>query len=295
MFILGERSGYLILHTMNNVQASGGILGYSKSSLIASRPTRIDMFNPYLICQIACGTDHVLALSVSGKVYAWGNGQQFQMGRRVIERSLSNGLVPRSLGLSKIKFVGAGNYHSFAINTEGDVFSWGLNQFGQCGIAEGIADNASVTSPTLVEGLKGYDIVWVGGGEHHSLALTSEGKLLAWGRLDINQLGLDPIPDTALPQPHPKYLPTPTVIPGVPKMIFAACGTHHNIGISEAGEPFSWGYGDNWQVGQGPSCGDVKVPTKIVNTATQNVRMITGGAGGQFSVLLGVPKLTNGS
>ena len=48
-----------------------------------------------------------------------------------------------------------------------------------------------------------------------------------------------------------------------------------------------------WQVGQGPHTaenpsGDIEVPTKIVNTATKGVNMITGGAGGQFSVLCGI-------
>jgi len=219
------------------------------------------------------------------------------MGRRVIERSRSNGLIPRSLGLSKIRLIGAGSYHSFAVNTAGETFAWGLNQFGQCGVGEGGEDGTSITVPTIVEGLRGHDVIWIGGGEHHSLALSRTGQLLAWGRLDINQLGIPPsqLPDTALPQPNPRYLPVPTIIPNVPPMVFAACGTHHNIAISSAGEAYSWGYGESWQVGQGPGAGDVEIPTKIVNTATTGVKMVTGGAGGQFSVLLGIPPQTNGA
>jgi regulator of chromosome condensation len=219
------------------------------------------------------------------------------MGRRVIERSRSNGLIPRPLALSKIKLIGAGSYHSFAVNMAGDTFAWGLNQFGQCGVGQGGEDGASVTTPTLVQGLKGYEISWIGGGEHHSLALTSDGKLLSWGRLDINQLGfaVSQLPSAALPQPNPRYLPVPTIIPGIPPMVFAACGTHHNIAISNTGEVYSWGYGESWQVGHGPTAGDIEVPTKIENTATKGVKMITGGAGGQFSVLLGVAKSENGA
>src|SRR5947207_15674899 len=71
-------------------------------------------------------------------------------------------------------------------------------------------------------------------------------------------------------------------------MIYAACGTHHNIAISSTGEAYSWGYGESWQVGHGPKAGDIEVPTKIDNTATREVKMVTGGAGGQFSVLLGL-------
>jgi regulator of chromosome condensation len=215
------------------------------------------------------------------------------MGRRVIERSRSNGLIPRPLALAKIRLLGAGSYHSFAVNLAGDTFAWGLNQYGQCGIGGG-EDGTSITTPTLVDGLKGYDITWIGGGEHHSLALTSSGQLLSWGRLDINQLGFpqNALPETALPQPKPRYLPIPTVIPNIPAMKFASCGSHHNIAISTAGEPYSWGYGESWQVGHGPTAGDIEVPTKIENTATRGINMVSGGAGGQFSVLLGLPRST---
>ena len=213
------------------------------------------------------------------------------MGRRVLERIRLNGLIPRRLALSKIRLVGAGSYHSFAVNTSGETFAWGLNQFGQCGVGEGGEDGATVTTPTIVEGLKGYDIIWIGGGEHHSLALTRDGRLLSWGRLDMNQLGLrlSQLPSTALPQPKPRYLPVPTIISGIAKMVFAACGTHHNIAISSSGEAYSWGYGESWQVGQGPQGEDIEVPTKIENNATRGVKMVGGGAGGQFSVLLGLP------
>jgi regulator of chromosome condensation len=214
------------------------------------------------------------------------------MGRRVIERSRSNGLIPRPLALSKIKLIGTGAYHSFAVNMAGETFAWGLNQFGQCGVGEGGTDGASVTTPSIVEGLRGEEVVWIGGGEHHSLARTKEGKLFSWGRLDIHQLGIPcgKLPGTARPQPNPRYLPVPTVIPDIPPMVWAACGTHHNIAISDKGDTYSWGYGESYQVGHGPSAGDVEVPTKIENTATKGVKMMMGGAGGQFSVLLGLPK-----
>jgi regulator of chromosome condensation len=218
------------------------------------------------------------------------------MGRRVIERSRANGLVPRPLALHKIRLLGAGSYHSFAVNTAGETFAWGLNQFGQCGVGVGGEDGTSITSPTVVEGLVGKDVVWIGGGEHHSLALTREGGLYAWGRLDIFQLGLEMahLPAEVMPVEAPRYLPVPTRIPDIPPMVFAASGTHHNIAISVAGEPYSWGYGESWQVGLGPGAGDVERPTKIENTATRGVKMVMGGAGGQFSVLLGLPRQENG-
>ena len=257
------------------------------------------------IVQVACGVDHVLALSSTGRLYSWGNGQQLQLGRRVVERTRFTNLVPREFGLKSIRAIGAGSYHSFAISTTGKVYAWGLNQFGQCGIdRQGSVgeDGAVISSPSIVESLGGYDVVSITGGEHHSLALTSDGQLLAWGRMDCNQLG---IPESSPPEGvvvdsrgKARFTAYPSVVSNIPPMEKVFCGSHHNVGISSHGSAWSWGYGEVWQVGQGPHTsenpsGDIEVPTRIVNTATNGVRMVCGGAGGQFSVLCGFPVNTN--
>jgi regulator of chromosome condensation len=254
------------------------------------------------VTQLVCGVDHVLALTSQGKVYSWGNGQQLQLGRRVVERTRLNNLLPREFGLKKIRAIGAGSYHSFAIANDGKVYAWGLNQFGQCGIdRQGFVgeDGAVIASPSVVDELAGYDVIAVTGGEHHSMALTSSGEILSFGRMDCNQLGF---PESAPPQGaivdtrgKPRFTPHPTVIPNIPAMRAVFCGSHHNIAIAEDGSAWSWGFGEGWQVGHGPATvdnpsGDIETPTKIVNTATQGVRMVTGGAGGQFSVLCGLPE-----
>jgi regulator of chromosome condensation len=102
-------------------------------------------------------------------------------------------------------------------------------------------------------------------GEHHLLALTREGALYAWGRLDIFQLRLEMahLPAEAMPVDAPRYLTVQMQIPDIPPMVSAACGTHHNIAISMAGEPYTWGCGESWQIRLGPGAGDVERPTKM--------------------------------
>ncbi|ORY84792.1 regulator of chromosome condensation 1/beta-lactamase-inhibitor protein II [Protomyces lactucae-debilis] len=272
-------------------RCSDGILGFDAHAKVAARPQRLVLRETFT--DLACGTDHVLALSTSGKVFAWGNGQQFQLGRRVVERTRLNGLVPREFGLKNIVAIGCGSYHSFAKDKDGRVFAWGLNQFGQCGITmqELGEDGAVIAVPTLIDGLAGMDIKQITGGEHHSAAITTDGALLVWGRLDACQLGLkrDALPSTAVSDASgkPRYIPTPTplVFDGTTKAAHIACGTHHNILVDEQGHAWSWGFGESYQVGQGPPGEDVEVPTRIVNTATEGKQMCLAGAGGQFSLL----------
>lgn len=76
--------------------------------------------------------------------------------------------------------VWAGNHHSFYINKKNQVFGWGLNNHGQLG--NGSKENTSL--PTLVHGLEGQHVVMMSGGEHHTIAVTAEGKVYCWGRND---------------------------------------------------------------------------------------------------------------
>ena len=111
-----------------------------------------------------------------------------------------NSLIPTQFGLKKIKLVGAGSYHSFAVHQDGRVYSWGLNSYGETGIAEHIGEGgeSDVHHATVVESLEGRgEVTHIEGGAHHSIAVTDSGECLVWGRVDGFQLGLD---IDALPQ-----------------------------------------------------------------------------------------------
>ena len=64
--------------------------------------------------------------------------------------------------------------------------SWGLNNYGQLGI--GGLENQYL--PQQIEEFNDLDIISFQGGQHHSLALTSDGRVFAWGKNDDAQLGL---------------------------------------------------------------------------------------------------------
>lgn len=176
------------------------------------------------IKELSAGMNHVLALTESGDVYAWGSGQQAQLGRRLVQRHQYESLTPRMVDLPKkgIVKIFAGFNHSFALDRRGQVWTWGLNNFGQTGIPAN-DENLHIGNPTLVQGLKGYAIVHIAGGFHHSLACTEEGQVLAWGRCDGSQMGMSTstIPDEKFlfdSRGRPRILLNPTIIPGTIKI-----------------------------------------------------------------------------
>ncbi|CRK15704.1 hypothetical protein BN1723_010755 [Verticillium longisporum] len=275
-------------------RSSDGILGFNQDIKIQMTPLYIPELKS--IKALAAGSNHILALENKGNVLAWGCGQQNQLGRRIIERNKMSSLVPQGMGIPKknIEKIACGQYHSFALDTKGRVYAWGLNNFAETGIREGAGeDDAVILRPTIVDSLEEHKIVDIAGGQHHSLACTEDGKLLTWGRFDGFQVGFaesavsedDLIRDESN---NARILAVPTVVPSPEGVVRVAAGTDNNFAITKDGKAYSWGFSSNYQTGQG-TIEDVEAPTLIDNTAVRGQKLVSAGAGGQFSILCGVP------
>ncbi|GAM33567.1 hypothetical protein TCE0_011r00558 [Talaromyces pinophilus] len=223
---------------------------FSLQSKIQRVPTLIPDVKD--IIKLVAGAQHVLALTSNGAVFSWGNNEQNQLGRRMINRHHDHPwLVPAQCSLPRgITDVSAGIYHSFAIHKSGQLYAWGSNNFGQTGIFQSAGQSdAVILYPTPVPSLgKGSGIVSVTGGKDHSLALNNKGQCLTWGRIDNKALGIvakdipthDVIVDT---YGKPRILKVPTPISGVDgKVVFTAAGTDHSFAITQDGKPYSWGF-----------------------------------------------------
>lgn len=279
------------------IQSNDGVLGFSSKEVrIQATPAKLPSLKK--IKQIACGANHALALKENGEVYIWGSGEQNQLGHRVVERKRYDSLKPTLLRLNKkCRLLGCGQDHSFVVERNETVWTWGLNSFGETGIREGAGgDSAVIFFPVSVPNLalENDTITSITGGAHHSVATTANGELLIWGRTDGHQMGLDiaSLPDADLIKDvsnTARILIRPTGVPaatiGTAQM--AAVGTDHTICISADGEAFSWGFNVNYQCGQGIT-DDITRPTRIENTAVRNRDLNWAGAGGQFSVLTSV-------
>ncbi|KAL1390930.1 ran exchange factor Prp20/Pim1 [Phyllosticta capitalensis] len=282
-----------LVYGWGTFRSNEGIFGFTKTIYVQRTPMLIEGLKK--IRHISCGANHVLALDSNGNVFAWGSGQQNQLGRRVVERTKHEGLVPREFGLprKRISQVACGSYHSFALDTSGNVWAWGLNNFGETGIPDNAGeDDAVILKPTKVESLSGMNIKMIAGGGHHSAAITEEGDCLVWGRLDGYQMGIamDTLKakseDEVVKDEHnrPRILKVPTALPTVKPASFISCGTDHNIAITKEGKAYAWGFSANYQTGLGTD-DDVEVATMIDNTAVREKKLNWAGAGGQYSIL----------
>ncbi|KAJ1942220.1 hypothetical protein GGF37_003208, partial [Kickxella alabastrina] len=184
---------------------------------------------------------------------------------------------------------------------DGSVYAWGLNNFHQLGLAPTDGGNAEIVhEPTQVAALKGANIIKIVGGEHHTIALTAEGKLFSFGRSDSHQTGLPfatLVQDTEGMQinansqatedasAHKKAINLPTQIESIPSIVDFTCGSNHNIAVSQDGKAYTWGFGEMLQLGNGEE-EDIAEPTLLRGQKIDGKVVSKVAAGGQHSVVL---------
>lgn len=94
----------------------------------------------------------------------------------------------------KIATAAACGYHSMAVTADGELYTWGLNNYGQLG-QPNRKDQAVGRIPQLVQlgrtdGGKRKNVKSAACGSWHSVAVTDKGEIYTWGRCNMGQLGL---------------------------------------------------------------------------------------------------------
>jgi alpha-tubulin suppressor-like RCC1 family protein len=158
-----------------------------------NRPTLISFNffqNGETIQSVSAGGSHSIAITTNGQVYTWGRNGSGQLGDgTTTDRNRPSLISFNSLqDWEKIQSVSAGASHNFAMTTNGRVYTWGANWYGQLG--DGTTTNLSL--PTLIgfNSLQdGETIQSVSGGDYHSIAMTTNGRVYTWGANWYGQLG----------------------------------------------------------------------------------------------------------
>ena len=104
--------------------------------------------------------------------------------------------------------------------------------------------------PKKIESLHGLVITQLACGDSHSMALTKEGWVYAWGEATLGQLGLDDIRDLPKNTESKPYQPYPTRVQSLnnKKIIAISCGETHTLALTDSGHLYSFGRTDvaNW-------------------------------------------------
>ncbi|KAL0578963.1 hypothetical protein V5O48_003055 [Marasmius crinis-equi] len=244
------------------------------------------------VASVACGGNHVVALTTHGYVHTWGVGDDGRLGRKFMTRHKAldrlevEATVPQKIVLGtgvqsrKAVSVSAGQFTSFAVDDSGDVWAWGMNSRGQTGTGyiSGLTDDEQcVDLPTRVVGLSSAElgnperVVSIAGGDTHTLFLTSEGNVYVCGERSDGRLGL-PDDHEVLNEDRDSrssiWMPVLVEIPDTEAddpIVSIVAGPRYSMAITRAGVLFSWGSGPNGELGLGDGDGNSRsnVPRRV--------------------------------
>jgi alpha-tubulin suppressor-like RCC1 family protein len=160
------------------------------------------------ITSIAAGNGTGYAVTSAGRLLAWGYNAHGGLGDGTTKIRRTPAQVRLPAGV-KVTAATAGVLQAFALTADGRVLAWGDNSYGQLG--NGSATEAHV--PVWVKLPKGTRARALAAGREYGMVLTASGRVLAWGRNELGQLGDGTTTDSATPRRV--HLPggfTPTAI-----------------------------------------------------------------------------------
>ena len=137
--------------------------------------------------QVSSGGFHVAAIKTDGTLWIWGSAIHGQLGINVAGATdMRCTPVTTSVGGTNWKQVDAGYSHTAAIKTDGTLWTWGRNDFGQLGIND---TNMRCTPVTVFGSATNWKQVACG--REHTTAIKADGSLWTWGYNNNGQLGIN--------------------------------------------------------------------------------------------------------
>lgn len=269
--------------------------------------TPVKSGNDYDWVGLGTGNSISYAIKSNGSLWSCGNNAHGALGD-----GTTNNYRNQWYNLSKdSKFVNisTGTFHSASLKSDGTLWTWGNNAFGQLGDSSTVQKNSAVQI--------GHDTSWmsVALGENHSIGLKSNGTLWAWGANNKGQLGDGTSNISSVPKQIGKDSTWASIAAGSNhclalkadgslwawgeniygqlgdssktdrnrpvqmgkqyKWVSISAGDKHSLGLTSRGKLFAWGNNENYQLGDGSKSQRIK-PVQLGGDSTW-VAMSAGG------------------
>ena len=235
------------------------------------------------VVSVSVGRTFAMAVKTDGSLWAWGDNLHSQLGIGKTPTRTPYGYdmdtwhlainpLPVKI-MDDMAHISAGLVHSASIKTDGSLWAWGDNGFGQIG--DGTVSffahrdpqyhkNNDRPSPIKIMD----DVTLVSAGMFYTAAIKTDGSLWAWGDNQRGQLG-----DGTT---KAKHSPVKIIDSDV---VYVSAGSEHTMAVMSDNSLWAWGYNDCGQLGNGKTSKMVR-PTKIMN----DVAHVSAGAGHTMAV-----------
>ena len=169
-----------------------------------------------------------------GTVWTWGANFGGKLGIGVDSATVGRVLIPNEVHgpgdvsfLNSVSAIMGGEVHNVALKSDGTVWAWGSNIFGQLGNGS----NTDAHTPVQVSGLS--SVIALGGRGYHTLAIEADGSVWGWGWNTAGELGDGTSNPTTVP----------VRVVGLTNPIAVSAGYKFSIALMPDGTVFQWGHG----------------------------------------------------
>jgi alpha-tubulin suppressor-like RCC1 family protein len=254
------------------LKADGTVWGWGQNSLgqlaqgndLAREPVPVQWGSIDNAVGVYGGRDMTYVLDAN-KVLWCSGGLGLECGRAAGSEIRTPVTVP---GLPDLVDVAGGRNHGVALATDGTVWTWGSNSYGQLGSGNFI----DRPTPQQVPGLS--KIVDIGAGAEHSMAVTDTGQVYVWGAGSRGELGLGTQTNRS----------SPTLVTTLSGIVEVNAGRSHSFAIGGDGRLWAWGWNQGHQVSTSGAA-EVLSPVQVPGLTD-----IVAAEGGQaYSVALTAP------
>ena len=214
---------------------------------------------------LSCGSNIFNLLAINSKYL---NNEQYQKTFKPLKLFEENNEI--------IKEIAVAEFHSLALNNNGEVYGWGGNLFNKLGQTNGLC---GLPSKIYMK----RKIISIACGDYHSCALSENGVLYSWGgggeSYNKGQCGHGSKKDIE----HPKKVEFFTK-KGL-HITKVSCGGYHTIVMDENNQLYGFGKGIFGQCGYGQP-EDTDTPKKIIFNDKNLNKILDFKCGGEHSIFL---------
>ena len=183
-----------------------------------------------------------------------------QLNPQYLDKSVITGsanIYPQVVaGLSRVGLLV--NQHTMMAKTDGSVWSFGYNVYGQIG--DGSSVNRAL--PTDVNSVRNIVSTYAGGA--HSVVVKNDGTVWAWGQNEMGQVGDGTTINRSMP----------VMVTNLSGVLSLAAGERHSLALKTTGQVYGWGANDRGQLGDGLT-NNTAVPVAV--TGLTNISSISAG------------------